>query len=154
MDEHFFSRRLTQAIEARAALAGHTNALRWVNAENDNLPGLIVDHYAGFAVCQFLTTGAEYWKDTIAVVVAAQPGVRGVYERSDVDVRAKEGLPSRAGVLSGEAPPTLVEVWEADAPGTNGPRVRFAVDIARGHKTGFYLDQRDNRAVVAALARR
>lgn len=154
VDEHFFSRRLTQAIEARAALAGHTNALRWVNAENDNLPGLIVDHYAGFAVCQFLTTGAEYWKDTIAVVVAAQPGVRGVYERSDVDVRAKEGLPSRAGVLSGEAPPTLVEVWEADAPGTNGPRVRFAVDIARGHKTGFYLDQRDNRAVVAALARR
>ncbi len=154
VDEHFFARRLTQAIESRAALAGRTNALRWVNAENDNLPGLIVDHYAGFAVCQFLATGAEYWKDTIAAVVAAQPGVRGVYERSDVDVRAKEGLPSRTGVLSGEAPPESVEVWEADTPGTDGPRVRFAVDIARGHKTGFYLDQRENRAVVAALARR
>ncbi len=154
VDEHFFARRLTQAIEARASLAGRTNALRWVNAENDSLPGLIVDHYAGFAVCQFLATGAEYWKDTITAVVAAQPGVRGVYERSDVDVRAKEGLPSRAGVLSGEAPPESVEVWEADASGTDGPRVRFAVDIVRGHKTGFYLDQRDNRAVVAALARR
>jgi 23S rRNA (cytosine1962-C5)-methyltransferase len=145
IDESFFENRIAKAVEARDALAETTTALRWVNAESDGLPGLIVDRYAGFAVCQILAAGAERWKDEICSILAARPGITGVYERSDVDVRAKEGLRTRAGVLYGEAPSDLVEVRE-------GPW-RFAVDIVRGHKTGFYLDQRENRRIVASLAR-
>jgi len=145
IDASFFENRIAKAIEARAALLEATTALRWVNAESDGLPGLIIDRYGGFAVCQFLTVGAERWKDEICRILAARPGITGVYERSDVDVRAKEGLPRRAGVLCGEAPTDLVEMREGSW--------RFAVDIVRGHKTGFYLDQRENRRIVASLAR-
>ena len=145
IDASFFENRITRAIEARAALSETTTAVRWVNAESDGLPGLVIDRYAGFANCQFLTVGAERWKEEICRVLAARPEITGVYERSDVDVRAKEGLPSRAGVLCGEAPPELVEVREG--------AWRFAVDIVRGQKTGFYLDQRENRRIVATLAR-
>ena len=141
----FFARRITLAMRARDALAETTNALRWVNAESDGLPGLIVDRYADFAVCQFLAAGADRWKREIVDVIASQPGIVGVYERSDVDVRAKEGLKAKTGVLHGEPPPALVEVYESEN--------RFLVDIAHGHKTGFYLDQRDNRKTVAEFAR-
>lgn len=174
IDGALFERRINRSIAARASLAETTNALRWVNAESDGLPGLIVDRYGEFAVCQFLTAGAEKWKREIAEVIAGQPGIAGVYERSDVDIRAKEGLKSQEGVLRGEPPPELVEVWEnapasepirkmllppgagdSDRPSGLRPqeRWRFAVDVLRGHKTGFYLDQRDNRRVVAGLAR-
>src|SRR5712691_7730419 len=88
IDETFFHRRLTQALARRARLAEMTNAIRWVNAESDGLPGLIIDVYAGFAVCQFLTAGAERWKSAIVGALASQPNIVGVYERSDVDVRA------------------------------------------------------------------
>jgi 23S rRNA (cytosine1962-C5)-methyltransferase len=145
VDASFFRRHIEHAIQARAALAVTTNALRWVNAENDGLPGLIVDRYAGFGVCQYLTAGAEHWKHEIADVVAAQAGIKCVYERSDVDVRSKEGLPQSSGLLRGASPPDVVEVCEGEW--------QFAVDIVRGHKTGFYLDQRDNRRAVAGLAR-
>jgi 23S rRNA (cytosine1962-C5)-methyltransferase len=145
VDAPFFEGRIAQAIGARAALSETTTALRWVNAESDGLPGLIVDRYANFAVCQFLSTGAERWKQEVTHILAAMPGIAGVFERSDVDVRSKEGLPAQAGVLCGEAPPDVVVMHEG--------AWRFYVDIVRGHKTGFYLDQRDNRGVISGLAR-
>ena len=152
IDAGFFRQRIEKSTAARAALAETTNAMRLVYAESDGLPGLIVDRYADVVVCQFLAAGAEKWKQTIADVLEGLPGVSGVYERSDVDVRAKEGLQEQAGELRGASPPELVEIWES-AP--DGEDVwRYAVDVRRGHKTGFYLDQRENRKVVATLARR
>ena len=144
IDAAFFEPRIRKAIDARAALSQTTTAVRWVNAESDGLPGLVVDRYATFAVCQFLTAGADRWRNEICASLAARPEIQGVYERSDVDVRSKEGLTARTGVLWGEAPAETVEVDEG--------RWRFAVNIAHGHKTGFYLDQRESRRAVAALA--
>ncbi len=147
IDNAFWRSRLERALAGRTALAssGDTTAYRLVNAESDGLPGLIVDRYGDWLVTQFLTLGIERWKNQIVDLLIGQDGVlpcmRGVYERSDVDVRAKEGLSQAAGVLAGEEPPDLVEIRE------NG--LRFLVDVRRGHKTGFYLDQRDNRRKVA-----
>jgi len=150
IDREFWQRRLERAIAARQALAlGEglrpsppvTTAYRLVHAESDYLPGLIVDRYGEWLVVQFLTLGIERWKDELVDLLVGSlgsSGVRGVYERSDVEVRAKEGLGKRAGLLWGEEPPELVEVLE------NGHR--FLVDVRQGHKTGFYLDQRENRA--------
>jgi 23S rRNA (cytosine1962-C5)-methyltransferase len=142
IDSAFWRSRLERAFAGRATLAAdpNTTAYRLVNAEGDGLPGLIVDRYGDWLVTQFLTLGMERWKKEIVGQVSNLP-YRGVYDRSDVDVRAKEGLPQMAGVLAGEEPPDLVEILE------NG--LRFLVDVKRGHKTGFYLDQRDNRRKVA-----
>lgn len=144
IDAAFFEARIKKAIDARAALAQVTTAVRWVNAESDGLPGLVVDRYARFAVCQLLTAGADRWRNEICAILAARPEIEGVYERSDVDVRTKEGLPARTGVLWGATPNGPVDVTEGNW--------RFAVDVVHGHKTGFYLDQRENRRTVAALA--
>jgi 23S rRNA (cytosine1962-C5)-methyltransferase len=123
-----------------------TNACRLVCAESDGLPGLIVDRYDRWAVCQFLSAGSEYWKLTIVTCLNnLMPALSGIYERSDADVRKKEGLAMTTGGLSGEEPPDQVDITE------NG--CRYRVDVKGGHKTGFYLDQRDNRACVAAYAR-
>ncbi|BBO86330.1 ribosomal RNA large subunit methyltransferase I [Desulfosarcina ovata subsp. sediminis] len=147
VDDRFFERRLNQAIGLRQAILADTDTTAWrlVAAESDGLPGLIVDRYDRWLVCQFLTTGSERWKTVIADTLRRLvPECAGIYERSDVDVRKKEGLTLTAGGLWGTAPPELVEIRE------NG--YRLLVDIRTGHKTGFYLDQRDNRARVAALA--
>ena len=120
------------------------SAYRLVNAESDGLPGLVVDRYADYLVCQFLAAGAEYWKREIGTLLADLHPHAGIYERSDVDVREKEGLSPTAGVLAGSPPPDLVEIDEYDC--------RFAVDVRNGHKTGFYLDQRENRALAAEYA--
>jgi 23S rRNA (cytosine1962-C5)-methyltransferase len=149
IDGDFFARRIAQAIKRRQALVQTTNAVRWVNAESDGLPGLIVDVYAGFAVCQFLTAGVERWKLEIVAALAIQPNIVGIYERSDVEVRGKEGLKTSEGLLHGEMPLAEVEVWES---GGGDVRWKFLVDLKHGHKTGFYLDQRDNRKVVHGLA--
>lgn len=143
----FFEGRLNRAIRCRASLAADRNltALRLVNAESDGLPGIVVDRYEDFLVCQFLSTGAEFWKQEIVALLAKLLPTKGIYERSDVDVRAKEGLLPAAGVLSGDAPPDLVEIKENPC--------RFLVDIRHGHKTGFYLDQRDSRARVADFSK-
>ncbi len=141
VDTAFWRRRLQRAVAARASLADDpaTTAYRLVHAESDYLPGLIVDRYGDWLVTQFLTLGVERRKDElVGLLVELVNGVRGVYERSDVDVRRKEGLAHRTGLLWGEEPPDMVEVLE------NGRR--FLVDVHRGHKTGFYLDQRENRA--------
>jgi 23S rRNA (cytosine1962-C5)-methyltransferase len=117
-----------------------SNAVRLVAAESDGLPGLIIDRYADWLVCQFLSAGSEHWKNTIVELLQEIfPGL-SIYERSDVSVREKEGLPSRCGVLAGAEPPEHVEINE------NG--MRLLVDIKGGHKTGYYLDQRDSRAAV------
>ncbi len=145
--------RVTEAVRRRAGLleGGYTNAVRLVNAESDGLPGVVADLYDGFAVCQFTCCGADGSKKAIAeAILAALPGCRGVSERTDNDARVREGLPLERsgesfGVIAGDAPPGEIEIRE-------GP-CRFLVDVRTGHKTGFYLDQRDARREVAALAR-
>jgi 23S rRNA (cytosine1962-C5)-methyltransferase len=145
VDRAFLRARLERAMTARAAMIdpAMTDAYRIVNAESDFLPGLVVDRYADFVVVQFLTLGVEKRKQEIVELLGEIVEARGIFERSDVDVREKEGLASSVGVLRGEEPPDLVEIRE------NG--FRFLVDVKRGHKTGFYLDQRVNRARVAEL---
>ena len=127
-------------------VGGYTDAVRLINAESDLLPGVVVDFYAGWAVCQMTSAFADRYKDLIAdAVMTAAPGCMGVSERLDVDVRAKEGLEVGSfAVLKGEEPPELIEIKEGDC--------KFLVDVRRGHKTGFYLDQREARAAVGALA--
>ena len=169
IDKNFFARRIVKSIESRSSLSAITNAMRWVNAESDGIPGLVVDRYAQFAVCQFLTAGVEKWKSEIADVLMAQEGIIGVYERSDVDVREKEGLQQSVSVLRGETPPDMVEIYEEmsfrakrgisetaqEIPRGYAARndIGLLVDIKHGHKTGFYLDQRENREVVKQYAK-
>ena len=149
VDADFLAARVAKAVARRqgeaAREANGDNAQRLINAESDGLPGLIVDRYADFLVCQMRSAGAERWRDEIVAALAAAVPHRGMWERSDTGARAKEGLEPRTGLLAGEEPPELVEIAE-------GP-CRFLVDVRAGHKTGFYLDQRDNRALVAAHAR-
>ena len=152
MPERPVSELVAAAVGRRAGFFADaaTNAVRLVNAEADQLPGVVADYYAGWVVCQFTSAGAEFFKHEVAAALMAfAPGCRGVSERTDVDVRAKEGLPvgdgaSAFAVLAGEEPPELVEIAEGEIP--------YLVDVRRGHKTGFYLDQRDARAAVGRLA--
>ncbi len=142
----FWRARLARAIGLRAPLRHSTTAYRLINAESDGLPGLIVDRYGEWLVLQALTYGMERRKGELAALLRELlPDVRGIYERSDVDVRQKEGLPSSVGVLSGDPPPPLIDIAEAGC--------RYAADVYRGHKTGFYLDQRESRAALAEYLR-
>ena len=148
-DAKFIEGLVAAAVGRRADFFAnaYTNAVRLVNAESDGLPGVVVDYYAGWVVCQFTSAGAEFWKTKIAAALMKfAPFCKGVSERTDVDVRAKEGLGCLEGLecLEGEEPPELVEIAEGN--------VKFLVDVRKGHKTGFYLDQRDARAAVGALA--
>ena len=147
VDGAFFEERVAAALAARAALPAScrdTDALRLINAESDGLPGLVVDRYGDFLVCQFTAAGVERWKPEIVAALQKLQPCRGIYERSDLDVREREGLQPARGVLAGEEPPACVEIRE------NG--CSYGVDVLAGHKTGFYLDQRDNRATVAGFA--
>jgi len=158
-DAVFVERLVGAAVARRAAFFAPdstTNACRVVNAENDGLPGVVADCYDGWVVCQFTSAGAEFWKGTVAAaLMKSVPGCKGVAERTDVDVREKEGLEKVGGdsrstkdafdVLVGEEPPELIEIAEGS--------IRYFVDPRKGHKTGFYLDQRDARAAVGALAK-
>jgi 23S rRNA (cytosine1962-C5)-methyltransferase len=116
-----------------------------VFAESDGLPGLIVDRYGEYLSCQFLAAGADAWRATVGELLVELCAPKGVFERSEGGARHKEGLPSRRGVLHGHAPPPDLTVALGG--------VRLIVDIASGQKTGGYLDQRENRARVAAHAR-
>jgi len=145
IDGDFWRVQLARALAGRAVLMSDPNstACRLVNAESDGLPGLVVDRYGDWLVLQVLTLGMEQWKAAlVGLLMDLLDGVRGVYERSDVDVREKEGLEPSTGWLWGDEPPDLVEVLE------NG--YHFLVDIKGGHKTGFYLDQRENRHRLTA----
>ncbi len=146
IDQAFWRRRLQQALALRHEIIDRreTTAYRLVNAESDGLPGLIVDRYNDFVSIQALTLGVERRKKMLVELIEELAKPRGIIERSDVDVRVKEGLPATVGVLAGEAPPDLVEIREHGR--------RFLVDLMRGHKTGFYLDQRENRRRLAEYA--
>jgi 23S rRNA (cytosine1962-C5)-methyltransferase len=143
IDDDWWRRMLARAIKARWQTGSETNARRLVNAENDFLPGLIVDQYDNWLVLQALTLGIDQRKAMIADLLQEVLQPDGIYERSDVDVRGKEGLKESNAVLRGEQPPGLITIREHDQ--------LFSVDLQRGHKTGFYLDQRENRRLVGQL---
>jgi len=138
IDDSFLRNKLRIAISLRQAIS--SNAYRLVNAESDNLPGLVVDRYDNHLVLQSLTAGVEYWKDTFVRCLTELTGIHNVYERSDVEVRTLEGLPQQCGLMAGKELEENIEIEE------NG--LRFQVDIRSGQKTGFYLDQRENRAKI------
>ena len=149
IDTDFFRRRLQQAIKRRQAVAtASENALRLVHSEADGLPGFIIDRYADTLVMQVLSAGAEKWRGVVADALLDINAGKQIYERSDVDVRELEGLPPRAGVLRGSEPATRIEIVEGKA----NPR-HYLVDVRGGQKTGFYLDQKENRSIVATLAK-
>ena len=148
-DEKFVTDLVASSVGRRADffVDCSTNGVRLVNAESDGLPGLVADLYNGHVVCQFTSAGAEAWKATVAkALMTYVPGCQSVSERADIDVRKKEGLPyaEELVVLEGVQPPALIEIVE-------GP-IRYYVDPRKGHKTGFYLDQRDARAAIGTLA--
>jgi 23S rRNA (cytosine1962-C5)-methyltransferase len=145
IDRAFFSRRLSQALSAREKLREVTNAYRIVNGEGDFLPGLIVDCYGEFLVCQFFTAGMDFLKPLVLDSLSSLLTVKGVFEKSEGRVRDEEGIEPSVGVLGGEQPPETITIEE------NG--FKFAVDVRRGQKTGFFLDQRDNRSFLSTLAR-
>ena len=142
IDEEFLRRRLRASIGRRGAHDG-SDAARLVHAESDGLPGLIVDRYGDTLVVQILSAGAERWRAFWGPALAELTGAKTVYERSDVEVRTLEGLAPRAGNLIG-ALDGAVRIAEDG--------IAYEVDVARGQKTGFYLDQRDNRALAGSLA--
>jgi 23S rRNA (cytosine1962-C5)-methyltransferase len=150
VDDGFFASRVARAAAARADLAERTDAVRVVFAESDGLPGVVADRYDSHVVVQLSSAGADRWRPAIAAALADLPDVTGVFERSDVDVRAREGLASRTGPLVGEVPPARVTI--AERPPAEGPGWTFVGDLVGGHKTGFYLDQRENRRLVSELA--
>lgn len=147
IDAAFFRRRLARAVESRRRLEllGAQAACRLVFAESDGLPGLVVDRYGEYLVCQFMSAGVEAWRATIVELLAEILAPRGIFERSEGGARHKEGLPSRRGALAGDEPPGQIEIVSGG--------IRLVVDVANGQKTGAYLDQQRNRERVAAHAR-
>ena len=145
IDAAFFARRIAGAIAARDALQIESDGVRLIHGEADGLPGLVVDRYGDTLCAQITSAAAERWKDMIATELLKASGAARLYERSDASVRSLEGLPARTGWVSGEGD-TQVTIREHGW--------RFEVDLATGHKTGFYLDQRDNRRIFADTVRR
>ena len=157
IDADFFRRRIDSALALRANLGYflgpaertngiqlNSNAARLIHAESDQLPGFIVDAYGDVLVLQSLTSGSEFWRECVADILMEKTGSTAIYERSDADVRELEGLQPRNAALRG-SPPEKVTI--------NEHGIRFNVNLVTGHKTGFYLDQRQNRKRVGELAR-
>ena len=144
IDAAFFERRIARAVTLRARLPIASSGLRLVHGEADGLPGLIVDRYGDTLCAQFLSTGTERWKQTLADQLLKATGTSRLYERSDAGVRGLEGLEPATGWLRGEGA-TELSITEHDW--------TLTLDLATGHKTGFYLDQRDNRALLARWVR-
>jgi 23S rRNA (cytosine1962-C5)-methyltransferase len=145
IDAAFFRQLVTQAIRARARFDIRSDGLRLIHGEADGLPGLIVDRYGDTLVAQFLSSGAERWKPVLVDALLAETGLERLYERSDASARGLEGLPEVSGWLRGSGATALVlqeHEW------------KLGLDIAQGHKTGFYLDQRDSRKRFADYTRR
>lgn len=142
----YFRRRIQTAVDHRIKLSlfQTTNAFRLINAESDGLPGLIVDQYNQVLVPQFLTGGVEHWRGTILEQLQAVTSCEQIFERSDADVRQLEGLHPRSGLLHGQDIPNQIEIFEGER--------RYLVDVARGQKTGFFLDQRENRTKIQTLS--
>jgi len=146
IDLDFFDRRIRQALTYREKLAisSFTNTYRIIHGEADGLPGCVVDRYGQFLVCQFLCAGTEAKRQLLLNSLFLIPGISGIYERSDTDARTRDGLEPRCGLICGQEPPDLLEVHE------NG--IIYLADIKNGQKTGFYIDQRDNRASMPFCA--
>lgn len=136
--------RVAAALARRRRLLGDIDSLRLLHGEADGLPGCICDRYGDRLVLQLLTCGAARWRDTLVAALLQETGLAQIHERSDSDVVALEGLDPRNVTLAGPAPDTPAIASEHD--------LRFCVDVQRGHKTGFYLDQRDNRLLVRRYA--
>ena len=145
IDAGFLAARVRAAVRLRDELldAGHTGC-RLIHGESDGLPGVVADRYGETVVVQLLTAGAEAWRDALFAALREATTCQAIYERSDADVRALEALPSRAGLVHGTLPEPLTFVEGG---------LRYRVDVVNGQKTGFFLDQRDNRARVRSVAR-
>ena len=152
IDATFFERRIAQALAIRARLPIKSDAMRLIHGEADGLPGLIVDRYADTLCAQFLSVGVERWKAVITTQLLRATGLARLYERSDTSLRKLEGLEPRAGWVT-----STKESADAEAATTGGATEltirehgwQLTLDLATGHKTGFYLDQRDNRKLFA-----
>jgi 23S rRNA (cytosine1962-C5)-methyltransferase len=146
IDEEFFNRKLCVALSKRRLLIDPkmTDAYRIVHAESDGLPGLVVDKYNEVIVMQFLNAGAEYWRETLVDLVYKLYNPISIFERSDVAARNREGLEHSVGLLRGQPVHEPLRIIEDS--------LHYWVDIVGGHKTGFYLDQRDNRRIVRKYA--
>ena len=146
IDVQFFRQRLARALAIREGLEAskHTNALRLVHGESDGLPGLVVDRYADVLVAQFLAAGVERWRDPILDALAELSGCEAIFERSDAEVRHLEDLPPRVGFARGNRAASRCPIIEHG--------LNFRVDVEQGQKTGFFLDQRENRQRVRTLA--
>ena len=143
VDEGFVADLVTRSVERREWFPGLESTARLIFGDADGLPGLVVDRYGDVVVMQITTVGVEKWRDVIADILFALPGVKCVYERSDGDDRKREGLDERVGVVRGVLP---AEVYARE----NG--FTFAVDVESGHKTGFYIDQRNARMLIPQLS--
>jgi 23S rRNA (cytosine1962-C5)-methyltransferase len=146
VDGDFFRTKIQAALAVREALpaAKHANALRLVHGESDALPGLVVDRYADVLVAQFLAAGVERWRDPILDLLSEISGCEAIFERSDAEVRKLEGLGPRVGFARGNRTAARCPIIEYG--------LNFRVDVEQGQKTGFFLDQRENRQRVRSLA--
>ena len=145
IDAAFMHAAVKRAIEYRYDIAApEADGVRLVHGESDGLPGLIVDRYADTAVMQCSSAGADRWRGVVADALVSHGSCTRVFERSDLEVRALEGLEERVGVVRGDEPPASISIREGDA--------RYLVDVRHGQKTGFFLDQRENRAKVRQAA--
>lgn len=146
IDGDFFRERIARAVSNRKVLleSGSTDAVRLVHGESDALPGIVADRYGDTVVVQLTSAGAERWRAAVTDALHGVRGVARVWERSDAEVRALEGLTTRCGLLRGNPLPERLSIQEHG--------LGFWVEVERGHKTGFYLDQRDNRLRLRALA--
>ncbi len=144
---NFFRRKIEEAIALRKSpvIGADTTGMRLIHSESDGLPGFTVDLYGDYLVCQVSTAGADFWKDTLVAILKEVVPCKGIFERSDLSVRKKEGLGESMGLLWGDEPPEVVEIREEGR--------KYQVNLRTGHKTGFYLDQRDNRSLVGSISR-
>ncbi|MGY0146643.1 23S rRNA (cytosine(1962)-C(5))-methyltransferase RlmI [Edwardsiella tarda] len=147
IDQAFFERRLQQAQRWRDWLAERDDltGYRLIAGESDGMPGITIDRFQNTLVLQLLSAGAEYQRATLLAALHTCYPQCAIYDRSDVAVRKKEGLPLTQGPISGELPPDLLPIREHG--------MQILVDIKGGHKTGFYLDQRDSRLAARRFAR-
>ena len=146
VDANMLAERVRAAVSRRAAISQETSAVRLVFGEADGLPGLIVDRYAGQLVTQFQSAGVDAWREPLIAALIEASGCAAIFDRSDGATRAREGLGPSTGVLAGDEPQSRIEVVECG--------LRFLVDVQRGHKTGYYIDQRDNRRLARGLVER
>ncbi|CAG9297732.1 class I SAM-dependent rRNA methyltransferase [Celerinatantimonas diazotrophica] len=146
VDTEFFAQKLQRAAKSRLLLNQftQTNAYRLVAGENDGLPGITIDRYADVLVVQLLSAGAQYCKDMLIEALKTQYPQCCIYERSDVDIRKKEGLEPTKALLHGKLPQQPMQIEE------NG--LKLWINVETGHKTGYYLDQRNNRQLIGKLA--